>query len=136
PAVSNASPIFLYGNSPILSCIFPTAIGLILARRTSMPPLNGIERGNAGLAVPAPRLPVAPEHRKGLPMLKQRIMTAIVMLAILLAALFAPGPWPLVLLFTLIAACAQWEWLRLTWPRQGSALPAVLAVLLAALLLL
>jgi phosphatidate cytidylyltransferase len=67
-------------------------------------------------------------------MLKQRIMTAIVMLAILLAALLAPGPWPLVLLFILIAACALWEWLRLTWPRPGSAMPVVLAVVLAAAL--
>lgn len=69
-------------------------------------------------------------------MLKQRIMTAIVMLAILLAALLAPGPWPLVLLFTLIAGCALWEWLRLTWPRQGSSLPAVLAVVGAVALVL
>ena len=62
-------------------------------------------------------------------MLKQRVMTAIVLLAVLLGALLAPGPWALVLLFTLIAACALWEWLRLTWPGQGSRMPIVLAVL-------
>jgi phosphatidate cytidylyltransferase len=69
-------------------------------------------------------------------MLKQRIMTAIVMLAVLLAALLAPGPWPLVLLFTAIAACALWEWLRLTWPRANSPFPALLAVVAALGLLL
>lgn len=62
-------------------------------------------------------------------MLKQRVMTAIVLLAVLLGALLAPGPWALVLLFTLIAACALWEWLRLIWQGQGSRMPIVLAVL-------
>lgn len=68
-------------------------------------------------------------------MLKQRVMTAIVLLAVLLGALLAPGPWPLVLLFTLVAACALWEWLRLTWQESGSPLPVVLAIVTAAGLL-
>ncbi|MDS1141504.1 phosphatidate cytidylyltransferase [Pusillimonas sp. SM2304] len=69
-------------------------------------------------------------------MLKQRVITAIVLLAVLLGALLAPGSWPLVLLLTLIAGCALWEWLRLTWPRQPSAAPVVLALFCAALMLL
>ncbi|SHH87623.1 phosphatidate cytidylyltransferase [Pollutimonas bauzanensis] len=68
-------------------------------------------------------------------MLKQRVITAIVLLAVLLGTLLAPGPWPLVALFTLAAACALWEWLRLTWPRPGGAFPAVLAIVAAAGLL-
>src|SRR5690606_20974022 len=69
-------------------------------------------------------------------MLKQRVITAIVLLAVLLGALLAPGPWPLVLLLTLAAACALWEWLRLTWPQQPSMAPVVLAVLCAVGMLL
>jgi phosphatidate cytidylyltransferase len=48
-------------------------------------------------------------------MLKQRVITAIVLLAVLLAALLAAGPWPLVIFLTVAAACVLWEWLRLTW---------------------
>jgi phosphatidate cytidylyltransferase len=68
-------------------------------------------------------------------MLKQRVITAIVLLAVLLGTLLAPGPWPLVLLFTLTAGCALWEWLRLTWPRRDSPLPWVTAAAVAAGLL-
>lgn len=64
-------------------------------------------------------------------MLKQRVITAIVLLAVLLGTLLAPGPWPLVLLFTLAAGCALWEWLRLTWPRRDSAMPWMIAVAVA-----
>ena len=69
-------------------------------------------------------------------MLKQRVITAIIMLVILLAALLAPSPMPLILLLALIAACALWEWLRLTWPTPGSIAPAILAILAGAGLLL
>ncbi|MEB2401640.1 MAG: phosphatidate cytidylyltransferase [Alcaligenaceae bacterium] len=67
-------------------------------------------------------------------MLKQRVITAVVLLAILLGTLLAPGPWPLVALLTLAAGCALWEWLRLTWPAQGSLWPAGLAAACAAVL--
>lgn len=69
-------------------------------------------------------------------MLKQRVITAVVLLVVLLGTLLAPSPWPLVLLFTLAAACALWEWLRLTWPGKSSQFPMVLAVAVAAGLLL
>ena len=62
-------------------------------------------------------------------MLRQRVLTAIVLLAVLLGTLLAPTPWPLVTLLTVLAACALWEWLRLTWPRPGTAWPALLAIL-------
>ncbi len=64
-------------------------------------------------------------------MLKQRVITAIVLLAVLLGTLLAPGPWPLVVLLTILAACALWEWLRLTWPSQPTSAPVTLAILLA-----
>ncbi|HET7792722.1 MAG TPA: phosphatidate cytidylyltransferase [Rhizobacter sp.] len=46
-------------------------------------------------------------------MLKQRIITALVMLALLLPALFAPVAWPFALLMLLMAGAAAWEWARL-----------------------
>lgn len=47
-------------------------------------------------------------------MLIQRVLTAIVLLLVLLGALMAPGPWPLIVLLLLMAGCALWEWLRLS----------------------
>jgi phosphatidate cytidylyltransferase len=46
-------------------------------------------------------------------MLKQRIMTAIVLLAFLLPALFAGPVWPFALLTLLLIGAAGWEWGRL-----------------------
>lgn len=61
-------------------------------------------------------------------MLKQRVITAVVLLAILLAALLAVSPWPLVALLAVAAGCALWEWLRLTWPGRRGGMPALLGV--------
>ncbi len=47
-------------------------------------------------------------------MLMQRVLTAVVLLAVLLGALLADSPWPLIGLLLLMAGCALWEWLRLT----------------------
>src|SRR6185312_10365764 len=63
-------------------------------------------------------------------MLVQRVITAIVLLAVLLGALLAPGPWPLVTLLAIAAVCALWEWLRLTWPRKPSFMPLMAALVL------
>lgn len=63
-------------------------------------------------------------------MLKQRIYTAIALLVVLGAALWAPSAWPLALLLTLAAACALWEWLRLTWRQPDTFFPALIAVIL------
>lgn len=46
-------------------------------------------------------------------MLKQRIVTAIVLLALLLPALFAASPWPFAILTLLLIGAAGWEWGRL-----------------------
>lgn len=46
-------------------------------------------------------------------MLKQRIITALVLLAVLLPALFAASPWPFAALTLLLVAAAGWEWARL-----------------------
>lgn len=46
-------------------------------------------------------------------MLKQRVITAIVLLLILLPALFYPAPEPFALLALILIAAAAWEWGRL-----------------------
>ncbi len=46
-------------------------------------------------------------------MLLQRVITAIVLLALLLPALFAASPWPFGLLTLAMIAAAGWEWSRL-----------------------
>ncbi|MEO8152771.1 MAG: phosphatidate cytidylyltransferase [Rhizobacter sp.] len=55
-------------------------------------------------------------------MLKQRVITALVLLAFLLPALFAPVAWPFALLMLLMAGAAAWEWARLN---SASSLGAV-----------
>ncbi|WP_442597928.1 phosphatidate cytidylyltransferase [Parapusillimonas sp. JC17] len=67
-------------------------------------------------------------------MLKQRVITAVALLAILLGTLLAPSLWPLVVLLTVTAGCALWEWLRLTWPEPDTRWPAGLAVASAVVL--
>ena len=46
-------------------------------------------------------------------MLKQRIITAVLMLLVLLPALFAQAVWPFALLMLVMVAAAGWEWARL-----------------------
>jgi phosphatidate cytidylyltransferase len=63
-------------------------------------------------------------------MLKQRIITAVVMLAILLAALFYPSPVPFAAVTLVMIAAGAWEWGRLNGLGQAGAL-SVAAVCLA-----
>ena len=46
-------------------------------------------------------------------MLAQRVITALVLLALLLPALFASTAWPFAALTLLLVAAAGWEWARL-----------------------
>lgn len=64
-------------------------------------------------------------------MLKQRVITAVILIALLLGAIWAPTPWALVLILCLMAACAIWEWLRLSYSDQ-SLVPALAALAFAA----
>lgn len=47
-------------------------------------------------------------------MLHLRILTAVVLLLIVAAAVVAPTVWPMLALLALMTGCAWWEWLRLT----------------------
>lgn len=64
-------------------------------------------------------------------MLRQRIITALVLLAILLPALFASASWPFALVTLVMIGAAGWEWGRLNG--QGGAVAAALGLLLTAL---
>ncbi len=55
-------------------------------------------------------------------MLKQRVITAVVLLAILLPALFAPVAWPFAVLTLVMIGAAGWEWARLNGVTGGGAL--------------
>ncbi len=63
-------------------------------------------------------------------MLKQRVITALVMLAFLLPALFAPMAWPFALLMLLMAGAAAWEWGRLN--SASGAVAVVMGLVVAA----
>lgn len=55
-------------------------------------------------------------------MLKQRVITAVVLLAIVLPALFAPVPLPFAALTLVFIAAAGWEWVRLNGGRSSSSI--------------
>jgi len=57
-------------------------------------------------------------------MLKQRVITAIVLLAILLPALFHPAPQPFLVITLVLIAAGGWEWGRLNGDSSGRALLA------------
>jgi phosphatidate cytidylyltransferase len=61
--------------------------------------------------------------------LKQRILTALVLLAFLLPALVVKMPWPFALLTLVVMAAAGWEWVRLN---DGRSLSVPLGVALGA----
>jgi len=63
-------------------------------------------------------------------MLKQRIITALVLLAILLPALFWPTPVPFAVVALVLIAAAAWEWGRLNGLAQAGSLSAAAACLL------
>jgi phosphatidate cytidylyltransferase len=54
--------------------------------------------------------------------LKQRIITAVVLLLVLLPAMFAPMAWPFALLTLLMIGAAGWEWARLNAAPSGLAI--------------
>jgi len=55
-------------------------------------------------------------------MLKQRVITALVLVALLLPALFAPSAWPFALLTLVLIGAAGWEWARLNGLAGAAAL--------------
>ena len=59
-------------------------------------------------------------------MLKQRVITAIVLLAILLPALFYPSPAPFCAVALVLIGAAGWEWGRLNGLRQAGAVGVAL----------
>ena len=61
-------------------------------------------------------------------MLGQRVITALVLLALLLPALFAASSWPFIGLTLLLIAAAGWEWGRLNGAEQMLALAMGAAV--------
>lgn len=68
-------------------------------------------------------------------MLKQRIITALVLLALLLPALFASNPWPFMGLTVVLIAAGAWEWGRLNgvpaWVAWSGAVICLLACAVA-----
>lgn len=59
-------------------------------------------------------------------MLRTRIITAVILLAILLPALFHSEPWPFCALALLLIAAGGWEWGRLNQLGQGSSVALAL----------
>lgn len=68
-------------------------------------------------------------------MLRQRVITAIVLLAVLLPALFAPVAWPFAALTLLLIGAAGWEWSRLNGLGGAVAVATGLAVVAVSLIL-
>ncbi len=65
-------------------------------------------------------------------MLKQRVITAIVLVALLLPTLFAAAPWPFAVLTLVMIGAAGWEWGRLNGAGSASIAMGVLLALACA----
>ena len=64
-------------------------------------------------------------------MLRQRIITAVIMLAVLVAALWSASPVPFIVLALVMMAAAAWEWARLNCVQGAGALALGAAIVLA-----
>lgn len=68
-------------------------------------------------------------------MLKQRVITALILLVLLLPAMFAVNPWPFMVLTVVMIAAGAWEWGRLNsvpaWMAWVGALLCLMACILA-----
>lgn len=64
-------------------------------------------------------------------MLLQRVITAVVLVALLLVSLMAASPWPFALLTLALLSAGGWEWGRLNQADTGAALAMGAAVALA-----
>lgn len=62
-------------------------------------------------------------------MLKQRIITAVLLLAVLLPALFWPTPWPFAAVVLVLLAAGAWEWGRLNGLSSAAGLVCAVACL-------
>ncbi len=62
-------------------------------------------------------------------MLKQRIITAVLLLAVLLPALFWPTPWPFAAVVLVLLAAGAWEWGRLNGLSSSASLVCAVACL-------
>ncbi|MDT7835457.1 phosphatidate cytidylyltransferase [Aquabacterium sp. OR-4] len=68
-------------------------------------------------------------------MLRQRVITALVLLGVLLPALFAPMAWPFAALSLLLIGAAGWEWSRLNGRAGAVAVATGLAVVAVSVIL-
>ncbi len=68
-------------------------------------------------------------------MLKQRVLTAIVLLAVLGATTSVASLWPFLIFLAIACGCAGWEWVRLTMPGSKS-LPWLIGIGLFAICLI
>ena len=62
-------------------------------------------------------------------MLKQRVITALVLVAIMFGALAWPGPWPFALVSLALFAAGAWEWGRLN--QASDAMAVVMGLVFA-----
>ncbi|MBS0307268.1 MAG: phosphatidate cytidylyltransferase [Proteobacteria bacterium] len=66
-------------------------------------------------------------------MLRQRVVTAVVLVAIMFAALAAPGRWPFALVSLVLFAAGAWEWGRLNAASNALAVAMALVFALVAI---
>ena len=53
-------------------------------------------------------------------MLKERVLTAIVLLVILAATVYGSSAWPFLIFLAIACGCAGWEWVKLTIPGSNT----------------
>src|ERR1017187_6149621 len=116
PAASSASAISCCGKWPTPSCISLTLCGRPSTARHCRQPSIPIRRASAALAEPVNSC------KKAMPMLKQRVITAIILLLLFLSALFmlpAPG-WIALIMLMVMQGASEWTRLAQLTGRSGT----------------
>src|SRR3990167_2813662 len=110
PAANSASATSCCGNWPIPSCISPMFCGRRSGARSWMQRSTRIKSANGVLAGPVNSCRAAGSRRVK-PVLKTRVFTAVILLALLLAALFAlpPAVWAALIVAMVMQGAVEWS---------------------------
>src|SRR5690348_2470083 len=117
PAANIASAISCSGRSPTRNFISPTLFGPTWTRRNWRVHWTTTPTASGASAAPARRSPRPPDLGS-VPMLKQRVLTALVLAPLIVALVFLTSTPVFAALLGVIFLAGLWEWTRMSGMRK------------------